>query len=88
MVYQNNFVVTIKHDGKILREIDNSVKLPFGSEYSIYMKNLDSRDAVVRIWIDGEDVVGDRRIIVRANNTAELKGHKNNNKVRKGKGKF
>jgi hypothetical protein len=81
-MFKNNFVVALRCNGKILKEQGDSVILPFGSEYTIYMKNIEARDCVVKIWIDGEDVVGSNRIIVRANNTAELKGFKNGNKVR------
>ncbi len=73
MVYQNNFVVAIKCDGKILREIDGVVRLPFGSEYSIFMKNLDSRNVVVSVDIDGENV-SDGRVLINAYSTFELKG--------------
>jgi len=84
MVFQNNFVVSVKCDGKILREFkDNSnfVNLPFGVEYSILLKNLDSRTAVVSISIDGKDILDNSRIIIRGNNSLELKGFKKNNKV-------
>ncbi len=73
MVYQDNFVVAIKCDGKILREIDGVVRLPFGSEYSIFMKNLDSRNVVVSIDIDGENAT-DGKVLINPYSTFELKG--------------
>jgi hypothetical protein len=74
MVYSNNFIAVIKHKGKILRDVNGVVKLPFGSEYSILLKNKDSRTAVANIEIDGEDVMGGHQYIVPGNSTRELKG--------------
>lgn len=74
MVYSNNFIVVIKHKGKILRDINRVVRLPFGSEYSILLKNKDSRTAVANIEIDGEDVMGGHQYIVPGNSSRELKG--------------
>jgi hypothetical protein len=76
MVYSNNFVVVIKCNGKILREVsnDNDVILPFGAEYSILLKNLDNRRAVAEVFIDGTDVLNGRRLVIDANDDMELKG--------------
>lgn len=74
MVYKDNFIAVVKHNGSIMREINGAVKLPFGSEYSILLKNKDSRTAVASIEIDGEDVMGNHRYIVPGNTTRELKG--------------
>lgn len=71
MTYRQNFVVCIKVNGKILREFDsNTVLLPFGAEYSILLKNLDSRRAVVSISVDGTDIGG--QIVVEPNTGAEI----------------
>jgi len=73
MMYNNNFVVVIKHKGKVLRESSNGVvRLPFGSDYSILLKNKDSRKAVADVEIDGENVA--TGIIVPENDSVELKG--------------
>jgi hypothetical protein len=74
MVYSNNFIAVIKHKGKILRDLNGVVRLPFGSEYSILLKNKDSRTAVANIEIDGEDVMGGHQYIVPGNSSRELKG--------------
>ena len=74
MVYKENFVVAIKSNGKILREINNIVTLPFGSEYSILLKNLNSVSAVVKIDVDGERVTKGGDIIVKPNSSTELTG--------------
>jgi hypothetical protein len=57
MVYLNKFVVAVKVNGKILRETDNTVSLPFGSEYSIFVKNLDSRRALANVSVDGKEAI-------------------------------
>lgn len=74
-MYKNEFVVCLKtKDGKILRDNNGVIKLPFGSEYSIYLKNLNNRKAKVEIAIDGEDVLDGNSIIVDGNNISEIKG--------------
>jgi len=84
MVYNQKFVVVIKCNGKILREVnsDNDVILPFGSEYSILLKNLDNRRAVAEVSIDGVDVLDGRRLVIDANESTELKGVMINNAVK------
>ena len=73
MMYNNNFVVVVKHKGKVLRESSNgTVRLPFGSDYTILLKNKNSRKAVANVEIDGEDVA--TGIIVPGNDSVELKG--------------
>ena len=72
-MYKNQFVVAIKHDGKILREIGDIVKLPFGCEFTVLVKNLNSRRAKFRLHIDGADVLDGTEIIVNGNSEAEIK---------------
>ncbi len=74
MVYKNNFICVIKNKGRIMRDHNGVVRLPFGSEYSILLKNKDARTAVVRIAVDGEDVMGGHRYIVPGHTQRELKG--------------
>jgi zinc-ribbon domain len=57
MMYSNKLAVALKSNGKVLREFKDTVYVPFGSEYSILIKNLNSVRAVVNITIDGDDVV-------------------------------
>jgi hypothetical protein len=74
MVHKNQFIVVVKNDGQILREDENNqVQLPFGSEYSLLLKNLSSKRAVVKIEIDGKSVT-ENGIVIAANSKFELKG--------------
>lgn len=81
MVYKNSFVVCVKVNGRILRDYNSIINLPFGSEYSILLKNLESRKAVVSVEIDGEDVLDGDRLIVDPNSKVELEGFKKRDKV-------
>jgi hypothetical protein len=74
MTYKDRFVVEVKCKGKILRVKEDTVYLPFGSEYSLYLKNLNSRRACVNISIDGDDVLDGSSIILNGNQSAELQG--------------
>jgi hypothetical protein len=74
-MYSQNFVVTIKCDGKILRDDKSgSVYLPFGAEYSIFLKNKDSRRALVDIEVDGQNVLNGNKFILNGNESQEVKG--------------
>lgn len=73
-MFNKDFVVAIKVDGKVMREFGNEVKIPFGKTYSIFLKNLSSRDAVANVKVDGI-LATPRGIIVRANSSTELRGY-------------
>ena len=73
MMYHNKLVATIRCRGKQLRELGESVQIPFGSEYSIQLKNLDpTRRAVVEIEIDGKDTLDDGRLVINAGETVDV----------------
>ena len=57
MMYNQKLVASIKVKGKILREFKDTVYIPFASEYSILLKNLNTVRAVVNVFIDGENAV-------------------------------
>lgn len=78
MMYKNNFVAVIKNKGKIMRERNGVVYLPFGSSYSILLKNKDARRANVEIEVDGEDVLNGHSLILNGNETHEVKGFMRN----------
>jgi hypothetical protein len=73
-MYKGNLVVAIKHNNKVLRERGSRVTLPFGAEYSILVKNLNSRKVSVNISIDGEDVLDNKSILIEADSSMELDG--------------
>lgn len=73
-MYKSNFVVSIKSNNKFFKEDEDRINIPFNTEYSLYLKNLESRDAVVTVTIDGKDVLDGKRLIVRANSVLELEG--------------
>jgi hypothetical protein len=74
MMYKQNFVAVIKCNGQILREQGGEVYLPFGAEYSILLKNKDARKALVRIEVDGENVLNGHKLIMQGNESQEIKG--------------
>lgn len=55
-MYNNKLVASLKANGKILREFKDTVYIPFGSEYSFLLKNLNTKRALVNVFIDGEDM--------------------------------
>jgi hypothetical protein len=79
MTYKDRFVAEIKCNGKILRVRNDTVTLPFGSEYSLLLKNLNSRRACVKISIDGQDVLDSVSLVLSPNETTELQGFMKDN---------
>lgn len=55
-MYESKLVASLKANGKILREFKDTVYIPFGSEYSFLLKNLNTKRALVNVFIDGEDM--------------------------------
>jgi len=70
-MYANKLAVAIKSNGKVLREFKDTVYIPFSSEYSILVKNLNSVRALVNITLDGEDVVPGG-LVIGANQEIDL----------------
>src|SRR5271170_8257279 len=71
MVYKSNFVSAVKVNGKILREDGETVTLPFGSEYSLLLKNLDSVRVIAKIEIDGQKV-NENGFVIGPNDDIEI----------------
>ena len=71
-MYRNKFVGCVRVGGQILREFGDSVRVPFGSEYELYFRNLENRKVKVSVSIDGTDVLEGRSLIIDPNSTAEL----------------
>lgn len=81
-MYSNRFVVAIKVNGQILRESDDAVALPFGSEYSILLKNLDAVGSQVRVTVDGQDAADG--LIIHGNRSMELERFIRNGNMQSG----
>jgi hypothetical protein len=72
MVYSQKLVACIKVDGQILREDRDTVTIPFGSEYSLYLKNLNSVRVQVKVTVDGQDATEGTWLIIQPNSSIEL----------------
>jgi len=64
-MFKDKLVVVVKNNGKIMRELGDQILLPFGLEYSMSFKNLDSRNAVAKVEIDGQDVLNGHKLILK-----------------------
>lgn len=71
MMFANKFVLSVKANHKILRENQGVVTLPFGQEFSLLCKNLNSRRAMVSISVDGVDAT-DGKLIIEPNGSIDL----------------
>lgn len=63
-MYSNKLVACIAVNKKIVREDNDIVRLPFGSDYQIYIKNENSTRALVDITIDGKHILEGRSIVL------------------------
>src|SRR5258708_5883722 len=84
MMYKKNLVACIKVGGKILREFSERVHLPFGSEYTVLLKNLDSVRMDVKVSIDGQDVSEGRSFVLAPNGQMEIECFIRNGNLEKG----
>jgi hypothetical protein len=77
---KGGIVATISTHGQILREIRDKasgvdqVYLPFGSDYCIKFKNLDTRKALIRVYVDGSDATNTAQLVVNPGNDGILEG--------------
>jgi len=76
MGYSNGFIATILLKNKPLREFKyrgkRTVKVPFGSEYIIRLKNKSKDPALVQVSLDGTDVLNGSELILEAGETLDL----------------
>lgn len=56
-MYNSKLVVSVKCKGKVMREQGDTIFLPFGEEYSLLIKNLNTKKALVKVEIDGKVVI-------------------------------
>ena len=84
-MYESKMVCCLKANGKVLREHKDTVYVPFGTEYSILLKNLNSVRAMVNISIDGKDIAdGKADFIVNANTEIDLTRFLSNGNMNQG----
>ncbi len=80
-MYSNKLAVAIKHNDKVLREDQDKVYVPFGSEYTISLKNLNSLKCQFKFFIDGVDATDGSPLVIMPNTTTEIRRFiKNGNK--------
>jgi hypothetical protein len=72
MMYDSKMALAVKANSRVLREIEDAVYIPFGSEYSLLIKNLNSVKALVRVWIDGTEVTDGTMLVVNPNSSLDL----------------
>ena len=84
-MYSEKLIACIKVNGQILRESGETVTLPFNSEYSIYLKNLDSVRIQASISVDGQDATEGTRLIINPNSSLELERFTQWRKSQRGK---
>ena len=87
-MYQNKLVASLKANGKILREFKDTVYIPFGSEYSILLKNLDTRRVLLNIYIDGDNITPNGFVLYGGQEVDLERSIKNNNLFEGNKFKF
>jgi hypothetical protein len=83
MMYQSKLVASLKANGKILREFKDTVYIPFGSEYSFLIKNLNTTRALVNIFIDGDDVI-EGGLVLNAGQEVDLERYVKNGNLKAG----
>ncbi len=64
-MYKNGYVACIKVGGKHYNGDSKEVHIPFDSEYEILLKNKNSKDCVVDVYIDGKKI-SQYEFIIRA----------------------
>jgi hypothetical protein len=79
MMYSKNFVVAVKHNGKVLREEGDIVKVPFGAEYTVLLKNLNSVRAKVTVSIDGTSAI--ESLVLQPNQSIDLERYLNKHEL-------
>lgn len=72
MMYSDKIVAAIKVNGRVLRENGDTVTLPFGAEYSILLKNLNSVRAQVSVSVDGKDATDGSKLIIAPNSSINI----------------
>jgi len=80
-MYKKNYVLALKIGGKILREANERVELPFGYEYSVLIKNLHGVRATAALTVNGSEI---GTFIVPANGEIEVERFMKNGNMNAG----
>jgi hypothetical protein len=83
-MYSDKLVVALKSQNKILREFKDTVYCPFGSEYSIFIKNLNTVRCLVSVYIDGTDISEGTSFIIKPNDSIDLERFVKNGNMESG----
>lgn len=83
-MHKDNLIVAVKANGKILREFKDTTYVPFGTQYSILIKNLESKRALVKVWIDGTDATEGTSLVIDPNSEIELERFIRNGNLKEG----
>jgi zinc-ribbon domain len=84
MMYNNKLAIAVKSNGKVLREFKDTAFIPFGSEYSLLIKNLNTVRVEVRVEIDGTDATDGSSLVIMPNSEIELKRFIKNGNLNEG----
>lgn len=72
-MYANKLAIAVKSNGKVIREFKDTAFIPFGSEYTLLIKNLNTVRVQVRVEIDGIDATEGTHLVIAPNSEMELK---------------
>jgi len=70
MMYGDKLALAIKVNGTVLREFKDTVYLPFGAEYSILIKNLNTKRVQLNLTIDGQEMA--KALVINAGQEIDL----------------
>ena len=82
-MYSNRAACAIRVNGKVLREFKDTVYIPFGAEYSLLIKNLNTKRAIFNIYIDGDNIVPNG-LVLNAGQEIDLERAIRNNNLSEG----
>lgn len=83
-MFNRNLIVAVKANNKVLREVKDAVYIPFGQEYKILIKNLDTRRVQVRVYIDGTDATEGTCLVIHGNEEIEFERFIKNGNLNEG----
>lgn len=84
MTYKKGLVAVLKFNGKVLREDGDRIQLPFGAEYTIMLKNLDTVRIQAKIEIDGQQATEGTWLVVEPHSSIEVERFIKNGNMQKG----